>query len=808
MLLPTISQPLLFTHVTRAVSFIDAAIGEIQGYIAIWGSPEHRDAYGTFFDKSKPPDMALDFLPFPICYEHGMGKARKEIVGSVDGIWFDDVGIAFRGTLNRASKWFGKLVADIRAKRLRTSSATAGHIADFDDEGRFQKWYLTELSLTEHPAESNIPSVSLIRSAMGEPIQCHIACPPQAEGDRDGCDQRREGEPMSHLEVLMFPNAQVRALADLLAEGADGSLENVLQALIDEYGMDAVIQLLQQGQQPQAGGDTTMMSDATATGSTPTNQPNGANLPNPADSGAVSGQNVLEALAMMMAQYMQQPTEGRTRVPTPAGGVNLLTQQPNTNPVAQLLNQVRRQMQSAPPSQAGNGAAARSINPIPQRNPTRRAASGPNIQVMSKYQHLSAADMAMGYMLLESGMEKRLRGHLAPVSNEYLRAMSYKTAQMIEKGDAAASDFAVRSKFPFRSATEVFESDETWAIRANEVMTGANGQGGEWIYDLQGTTLWEKIRNEPGIYQQCRSKGMDESEIPQGYDGETIPLEGSDPVWYVASGASDEDSSGNPVATFATSKYGTGKKSVDVAKLSVAMDFRRELEEDSIINIAQEANRKIRVTSGEQIDYILINGDSVLTANTNINLIDGTPNTGTTRPAYTLLDGFLKLALVTNTSNARDADTAFNEVDFLKTLALMPSAMRQNRDRLLYIVDTDTGLAATNIPVLKTHDSYSRATIEEGVLLSIWRVDVAESGFMYLANANGKIPAAGGTRGRILLVRPDQWASRWKRRIQTEVTYYPRQDVTQVVAHMRWGVAYLDNEAAACTYNVDVSITE
>ena len=59
---------------------------------------------------------------------------------------------------------------------------------------------------------------------------------------------------------------------------------------------------------------------------------------------------------------------------------------------------------------------------------------------------------------------------------------------------------------------------------------------------------------------------------------------------------------------------------------------------------------------------------------------------------------------------------------------------------------------------------------------------------------------AGNTLGRIVLVRPDQWKSRWKRRQQTEVTYYPYADVTQVVAHMRWGLAYMDSDSVAVAW--------
>lgn len=804
------------------VRFVNEPMGEIVGHIAMWGTPEHRDSYGTFFDKANPPDMGLDFLPIPLMYEHGMsGDVQRDIIGRVVQFWFDEKGIAFRAFLNKASVWFEKIVKDIIAKKLKTSSATAGHIADFDSLGRFIRWYLSELSLTETPAESTMSIVKLVRSANCPDGQCYI----------NPFIYPRESEILAGVSASGFTQQDMRsqvmsALLQLLQSGGDVTPEALVAAAqqdgIDPQDLLNVLQQMAQGGAGDGGGE--MMSAALAgapvPGATPAPsitvtpaqpQTPGAN-PNPTVPGGVPGAEIdPELIAAFQAFLGSRSAPGGRPLPIPQPGV--------------ALTPAQRQM-IAPPV-PGN-YRMNSQNPAPQRSPVPRDVQvraqrqrALDIQMADRYQHVEPDAMALGYMLAEKtrGGIARMGQGAAPVSETYLRAMAYKTAREIARQNSAASDYAVRSKFPFKNPDEVFQSDNTnllairsgdyleGAYRSGEVMDGTTGQGAEWIYDLQGTSLWEVIRNETPVYAAMRSKGMDEAEIPQGYDSELIPLEGSDPTWYVANGATDIDSSGTPVGTFSTSKLGTGQQSVTVAKLSVAMNFQRELEEGSIINMVQEAQRKIRVTSSEQIDYILLNGDTAAGANTNINLIDSTPATAPAKPSYMLLNGIIKLALA-QAASRRDAGASFDETDFLATFKKLPASHRQNRAKLLYILDSDTGIAASNIATLKTRDVFSRATLEEGVLTSIWRIDVLETAFMYLANTAGKISATAGNNlyGRLLCVVPNQWAARWKRRIQTDVTYFPFADTTQVVAHMRWGLAYRDAYAAAISYDIPVDL--
>jgi hypothetical protein len=144
----------VWRFVDRPVTLANA----IEGYVAIWGDPEHVDAYGTWWDKERPAEIAADFVPYPISYEHTEdGVVRKVIIGKVERITPDAVGYQFQGRLDRSLPFFERVLSEIQAQALKTSSASAGHIAAFYEDNAFKTWWLTELALTKNPAEPLMP---------------------------------------------------------------------------------------------------------------------------------------------------------------------------------------------------------------------------------------------------------------------------------------------------------------------------------------------------------------------------------------------------------------------------------------------------------------------------------------------------------------------------------------------------------------------------------------------------------------------------------------------------------------------------
>lgn len=733
---------------SRAASVLDPVVGEIEGYIAIWGSPTERDSYNTWFDPARPPEMTLDngMHRRPITYEHTMdGIVGRDIIGYIDEVWFDNIGIGYRGHLDRSSPFFPKIVDELRRQLLKTSSGTLSYIAEFYPDGAFKVWPLGELALTQDPAESRMPASRLIRSnaeAAQDALRAGDDADISSSNTTPGTVTRQGVQPVNAFEQLL----------QRLAAGETVSPQELLDALkAAGYNMEELGAALQQVTAPVAEGDAAAMS-------------------------APQMLSKYWADVKKAADTIRSQNAARAQVEA-----------------SRSAAQAALQMQ-APPDKTAN------------RSGHQGNGGGQHINVGEerKYANMDAVDMVTAYELIRAS-KKQLIGmmpELQIVPEAFMRSMAYKTARLIETGDKGANELAVRSTFRMKDGRE---------IRANEIMQStAAGFGDEWVGELQGTKLMEKVRQESVVYQALLRLGMDEQELPQGFEGESVPIEGSDPSWYVAAGAANIDAnSGNPTPTFATSKFGTGETNITVAKLSAALVYQSELEEDSLIRIAPEARRKIEVSAKDQIDYIALNGDTATGSNTNINAIDGTPASAPSKPSYTLLNGMLKLALVTNTSNSFDAGDTFDEKVFLTLLSKLSPALRQDKTKLLFIIDSDTGLAALNISTFKTRDVFNAATIEQGELVKVWKVEVLESGQMSLANANGKVQVttpAGNTRGRLAVVRPDQWLSRWKRRMSMEVTRFAYADAFQVVAHMRWGMGYRDSDSVAVAYDIPTDI--
>jgi hypothetical protein len=217
----------------------------------------------------------------------------------------------------------------------------------------------------------------------------------------------------------------------------------------------------------------------------------------------------------------------------------------------------------------------------------------------------------------------------------------------------------------------------------------------------------------------------------------------------------------------------------------------------------------------EMLESLIIDGDTATGATTNINDIAGTPG-GT---EYWLgLNGYRKLALVTNTANSRDGGT-LGETDFLETVKLMGIAGKNamQKDRTAFVLDLHTYWKALELARVNTRDVNTAATIETGNLTRIWGYDVlatenmhspsAGSGYELKANSAGKIDqdtASNNTTGSILAVRFDQWRPGYRRQMTLETTRFAAADATEIVALLRFGMIYRDTEASAISYNLTV----
>jgi len=371
------------------------------------------------------------------------------------------------------------------------------------------------------------------------------------------------------------------------------------------------------------------------------------------------------------------------------------------------------------------------------------------------------------------------------------------------------------AKGSFKAATNIEPTKDAVeaAIKAatDPMYTGASPMS-DWVGTAYSQSIWEKIRGGLVVAQNIPS-----DTIPDGYSSKVWPLESTDFTWYkVAETTSSNATTGIPNASVTASQLGTANKTISVGKLGARGMYTGEADEDSLIAFAPQARMQLTKSGMEYLEHVIVDGDTETSANKNINDIAGTP--AGTEP-YLLVDGFRKLALVTNTANSRSASGGLLITDFKDTLKLMGTAGLNGADptATAFLCDYNTMWAIMDIDEIKTKETFTAGTIEDGFLTRIYRTPVLYSFQMHKystastyelkVNTAGKVDqdtTTNNTTGAILAVRWDQWKQAFKRRMTMEVTRIANADSWEIVALMRWGLAYRDTEASAITYNVGV----
>ena len=423
---------------------------------------------------------------------------------------------------------------------------------------------------------------------------------------------------------------------------------------------------------------------------------------------------------------------------------------------------------------------------------------------IAKYDNLEIADLAT---LAALGKATKMSGKSDGPSLELLKAL---TVRLGESDEGKQPEYGA-AKATLRQAQARVHGGA--AVKANELNYSTySSYGDEWIGVTYSNALWDKIRLATPVVGRIPTVT-----VPQGSESVVIPLLGASPTFYKVAQATAQDANpGRTTATYTTGKLGTSSQTLTVGKLGAAVNWSSELDEDSFIPWVQELRRDLTAEAAEVLEHIVIDGDTVTTATTNINDIGGTP-AGT--EAFLLLNGFRKLALVTNTANSRSAGTLAVD-DYLETLKLMGLGGRNAVDKaaVSFITDMHTNWASLVLAELKTTDVNSQATVENGQLTRIWGREVITSANMHRANqdatyglkanTSGKIDldtASNNTTGSILAVRWDQWRFGYKRMMNFEIQREPLSDSTLIVVNMRVGMVYRDTDASAISYNVTLS---
>lgn len=435
----------------------------------------------------------------------------------------------------------------------------------------------------------------------------------------------------------------------------------------------------------------------------------------------------------------------------------------------------------------------------------------------TKYDNLNADDMAFMIGVLDAPNNQ---GTKSTHTTDGRPRFEDREAALKSLAHKMGSEEA-KDSTPARMGLKALHSAAGKALKSDEIQYSTlTNYGDKWVGVAYSQRLWEAIRQGTFVVANLPS-----IEVPPGHESITIPLEGADPVFYKVAQAADlptTEATGWPNATITSSQMAAGQKSVTLAKMGARVLWTGELEEDSLIPFVSQLRRQLEKAGAEQMEHAIIDGDTDGTINTNINDIAGTPNA---TDLFMLVDGFRKLPIITNSANSRDATTLTVE-DYLETLKLMGVAGKNASDMnaVHFIVDPWVGYKTLELAEIKTRDTFSAPTIENGILTRIWGHPVHVSYFMCYSgvllgtvttdlyknksqSADGKIDQDTQTDnvdGSILAVRWDQWMLAWRRRMTMETTRIARADTTEIVALARWGLAYRDTEASAISYGVTV----
>ena len=401
---------------------------------------------------------------------------------------------------------------------------------------------------------------------------------------------------------------------------------------------------------------------------------------------------------------------------------------------------------------------------------------------------MNSRQMAYGYMLMNS------RG--VQPSEAYLRSLAGKTIDLVDKGYGAFKDPA---------NFQALRSSIHGATRADELVYTANtGYGLEWIPENWQAQIWEQVRQSL-IMDTLMQRMMVVEAGGQPGSVVYIPLEGSDPTFYKGAEATDVADDLTPKPLVDPTRLGTGQVAVTPNKGMAIVYVSTEMIEDSIVPVLSQLDFQINEAFKEQIEYLALNGDTETAANTNINVIDGTPASGTTAPSYLITDGMAKYALVTGTSTSSDGG-ALTSQDFLDARGMMPNNLISDPAKLVYISDNSTMLKALALTDWKDISVSLAPTQEHGVLTQAWGSPYFGSGQFAKAYTAGGISAttANNTKGRLMCVAPQYWAMVWKRKVSFKTQELIKEDVTEVVSSFRVAFRYRSAGAATCVYNLTV----
>lgn len=741
--------------------------GRIGGYLAAWGTPRDTDVVGDYF--TPDTDFMLDRYPIKghalVMFEHAQdGTLKGRAIGEFSDVRKDDVGLWAEAVIDRANAYAAKL-EELLKKKPGLLGWSSGSIPQFvvNERGHIRRWPVAEGSITASPAQPFKTQIQPVKSLNFKSLIELLAEEDSGTGSGGaGPEAHQKSDSYPLKEDAMSKKNSAAIIEAVAQQFPDATAEQIsaIVASVEGASAPADMEAVNAASPDELATDVYDEAKATA----------------------------VQKAAARIAIAAQKAIQAEVQKQNARFGGYAKHAALTTDPYA-----VGTKAQASG-SNSGESSAQKSA-PWGSNQPAPR--SQVSVSEARKYQGLSHADMIFGAQLLNARHNPSDRPGVTMgdigLSDEYLRVMANKAQKAADAADAKGNDF-MKSVLPWKS-DELNQTDVA-------------AQGLEWLGTLQGNDYWETPRARR-LWDTLAAAGMRVRELPQGYSAYNMDKEGSDPTVYSPPEASDlNGTTFEPEVTVKQSAFGTGDVTVTPGKMGARVIVTQELIEDSLVPVLAGTRAKMMNTLLDHRDKLLFNGDTTATANTNINLIDGTPGTGSARPYYMATNGIRKNALITNTGQKVDASGANNLALWRLARSKVNAIYRENPENLIYLTNTLTHDSTLAYPELATWDvAQLYATIAAGVVERLFKIPVYGTVHIPLANSSGVVPAAGGTLGTIICLYPNAMVAVIKREITLKTFEYIRSDATEFVATTRLGIGFMVTDALGLVYNVSNATT-
>lgn len=738
--------------------------GRFAGYLVVWGGPGQRDLQGEYF--TPETQFGLEWYnKRPALFHHGLDKAVKgSIIGEIDTLTPDEVGLWAEGILDMRKQYNQIVLKLIERGALSWSSGSLPHLVEVAPDGMIKSWPIVEGSLTPTPAEPRKTEISAIKSAYQElgldltPLKLE-----NLSADETPAHDPAKEQPAKEPVIEAAKDAGIVDPIKLDAPGDPAAIPMENEMNIREIIMQVLQAAIQAGVAISPEQQTAIAAQIEA-------------AYKPADEAMAAAPalnqeqatQVAQAVAPMVLKAIQDLKAAEEATRSVVSGVVTEAMKGftiNTQPVSRV------------------GAMTSGSNALDLATQQRQQPANV-ITMRTKYADLSAEDMSFHRLIINS---KRRAAGLPPVNDShFMRELADKAGKAYDAGQLRFGDeketAAAIKGINFMKANELDHSTQA-------------SYGDEWVPDLWSSQLWESARMDNVIMPLFQTVEMPSNPFE-------LPIESTDPtVYYVPETTQESElllsGSGNPIPD---SKMGTGKVQLSAKKLALRTGFSTELDEDSIIPwVSQHRTQSLRAIS-DAMDNVILNGDTDLTASTNINLIDGTP---AATAKYTALNGLRKLWIITTTANAvTAAGIAVTLAKIRAARFTLARAYSADPSKLALITHSEMYATLLGLSEFITMDKAGpKATAMTGQIGFIDGMPVLVSNEYALTDTAGKIPAAGGTLGSLTIAYKPGWVVGFRRRVNANVEFISWADSYQITATVRLALVNRDADVSSGVYN-------